>query len=100
MRQQVLTQLSAVESGAGKAWRQHGRRVAPWFQLYSNALHGDVANYPAMLNTLFAPDLSSGDLNLFTDQFFATYGIVPRRTGSAAPGFDGPLCYQPVSSGS
>lgn len=47
-----------------------------------------------ILNTLFGTNIDGGDLNLFNDQFFATYGILPRRFGSAAPGFSGgTLCY-------
>jgi hypothetical protein len=45
-----------------------------------------------ILNTLFGT--STGDLNLFNDLFFAGNGILPRRVGTAAPGFSGgTLCY-------
>jgi hypothetical protein len=59
----------------------------------STSMHEDLPSSSA-LDTLFGTNISDSQLNLFSDQFFASNSIVPRRVGNDAPGFsEDSLCY-------
>jgi hypothetical protein len=82
-------------------WVKHGLGPSYDFLIVGGPLKDNNTNSmseklpsSSYLDTLFGSSISSGDLNLITDQFFASNSILSQRTGTAAPGYSAQgLCY-------